>query len=188
MVRVVYYTSDLHFGHARIIELCSRPFENVTEMDEALIANWNRKVKQKDTVYIVGDIIWDKKRVGEYIERLNGTKILIPGNHDSDWAGREESKKYFSLVTKYHECSHNGHKITLCHYPMLEWRDSRESLKKTSYHIHGHIHNRISEDYFCLFRIDNALNCGVDINGFEPVTLEELIENNRAFKQRALLL
>ena len=30
---------------------------------------------------------------------------------------------------------------------------------------------------------DQMLNAGVDINGFAPVTLDELIENNRRFKE-----
>lgn len=33
-----------------------------------------------------------------------------------------------------------------------------------------------------LAQMDKALNAGVDINGFAPVTFEELVENNRRFK------
>ena len=47
---MVYYISDLHFGHANIIKLCNRPFSDVNEMNEALIANWNNKVTNGDTV------------------------------------------------------------------------------------------------------------------------------------------
>ncbi len=39
-------------------------------------------------------------------------------------------------------------------------------------------------DFWPLIRNrDRVMNAGVDINGFEPVTLEELIENNKAFKE-----
>ena len=41
---MVYFTSDLHFGHANVIGLCSRPFADVEQMDRALIENWNRRV------------------------------------------------------------------------------------------------------------------------------------------------
>lgn len=52
---MIYYTADLHFGHANIIKLCHRPFASIEEMDEKLIEKWNNKVKNGDTVYIVGD-------------------------------------------------------------------------------------------------------------------------------------
>ena len=64
---MIYFTSDLHFGHSNIIKLCNRPFATVEEMDRALMEGWNKKVKKCDTVYIIGDIIWDKKLVEYYI-------------------------------------------------------------------------------------------------------------------------
>ena len=39
-----FFTSDTHFGHANIIRLCNRPFQNVEEMNEVLIENWNKVV------------------------------------------------------------------------------------------------------------------------------------------------
>lgn len=184
---MIYFTSDLHFGHSNIIKLCNRPFATVEEMDRALMEGWNKKVKKCDTVYIIGDIIWDKKLVEYYITRLNGKKILIPGNHDHNWAKNTDYHKYFLQVTKYLEINLGGHPVTLCHYPMLEWRESREE-RKTGYLIHGHIHNRVSEDYLPLYKSFNALNAGADINGFVPVTFEELVENNNKFKLRCLEL
>ena len=49
---MILFTSDLHLGHNNIIKLCNRPFNNLEEMDEALITNWNKKVKNGDTVSI----------------------------------------------------------------------------------------------------------------------------------------
>ena len=38
-------------------------------------------------------------------------------------------------------------------------------------------------DFWPLLRSrDRVLNAGVDINGFQPVTFEELLENNRSWK------
>ncbi len=184
---MILFTSDLHFGHKNIIELCNRPFRDVEEMDEALIENWNRKVKKNDTVYILGDIVWYKKDLSYYMNRLSGEKILITGNHDEPWAKKEESKQYFKDILPYLETHLNSHPITMCHYPMLEWRSSREELKrKLGYHIHGHIHNRVASEYLQLYLQFNALNAGVDVNNFEPVTFDELLENNMAFKLSAL--
>ena len=181
------FTSDLHFGHKNIVDLCKRPFVDVDEMDAALIERWNRKVKKNDIVYLTGDVVWDKKKVACYMEQLSGKKILVAGNHDSTWIKREECQKYFEEIVPYLEVHLNGHPITMCHYPMLEWRSSREeSKRKLGYLIHGHIHNRIAEEYRQLFLHFNALNAGIDINNFEPVTFEELISNNLNFKLNAL--
>ncbi len=68
---------------------------------------------------------------------------------------------------------------TLCHFPVVTW----PHMKKT-YMIHGHLHNETNFDFWHVLRDnDRILNAGVDINGFEPVTLEELVENNRKFKE-----
>ena len=181
------FTSDLHFGHKNIVDLCRRPFADVEEMDAVLIENWNRKVKKNDVVYLTGDVVWDKKKVAYYMERLSGKKILVAGNHDSTWVKREECQKYFEEIVPYLEAHLNGHPITMCHYPMLEWRSSREeSKRKLGYLIHGHIHNRIADEYRQLFLQFNALNAGVDVNDFSPVTFDELVENNLRFKLIAL--
>ena len=185
---MIYFTSDLHFGHANIIRLCNRPFGDVTEMDEALIAGWNRRVKPTDTVYLVGDIVWNHKLVPLYMERLAGKKILISsGNHDASWVRKEACRPYFEDMVPYLETRLEGRLITLCHYPMLEWRNSREEAPRhLGYLIHGHIHNRVSEEYRPLFLQPHALNAGADVNGFAPVTFEELLANNMAFKRAAL--
>ena len=181
------FTSDLHLGHRNIVNLCKRPFADVDEMDAVLINNWNRKVKKNEVVYLTGDAVWDKKKVAFYMEQLTGKKILIAGNHDSIWIKREECQKYFEDIVPYLEVHLNGHPITMCHYPMLEWRSSREeSKRKLGYLIHGHIHNRIADEYHQLFLQFNALNAGVDVNSFEPVTFEELVKNNLSFKLQAL--
>ena len=55
---MIFVTSDLHFGHANVIKFDNRPFQNVEEMDRALIALWNETVSKRDTVYILGDFSW----------------------------------------------------------------------------------------------------------------------------------
>lgn len=178
---MIYFTSDLHLGHDNIIKLCNRPFDSVEEMDETIISNWNKRVKKNDTVYVVGDFIWKESDLSKYISRLSGKKILIVGNHDK-WAKKEEYAKFFEYITKYEEVSLNGHQLTLCHYPMVEWKNSRkEGTSRLGYLIYGHIHNNIRSEYKLLFETYNALNAGVDINNFEPVSFDELVDNNKFF-------
>lgn len=184
---MVFFTSDLHLGHGNILTLCGRPFTSVEEMDAAIIRNWNKRVQKCDTVYILGDVLWDKRRVGEYMHALNGKKHLIVGNHDTPWARKAANQGYFEEVVPYLETHLNGYPVTMCHYPMLEWKGSREDPPhRIGYHIHGHIHNRVSDEYRPLYRQFNALNAGMDVNGFTPVTFEELLENNMAFKLACL--
>ena len=174
-----YYIADLHLGHEKIIELCSRPFSSIEEMDEALIAAWNKKVHRDDRVYIVGDLIYKSAADPEkYLSRLKGKKYLILGNHDSDWLGKVDEKKWFEEVTPMLTVNTGHGNGMLCHYPVIDYR--------AKYLIHGHVHLRTNEDWWHVLKNDErALNAGVDVNGFEPVTLEELMENNASYKQRS---
>ena len=165
---------------------CRRPFSCVEEMDEVLIERWNKRVHKNDTVFILGDIVWRKALVPFYMQRLKGKKVLIAGNHD-EWVKDKGTHAYFEKVVRYEEIKIDGRPLTMCHYPMLEWNASRrEGERRLGFLIHGHIHNRVSEEYRPLFIKHNALNAGVDINGFSPVTFEELLENNMRFKLAAL--
>ena len=75
----LYFTSDTHFHHEGIIKFCSRPFKNVEEMNEALIANWNRVVRPEDIVFHLGDFcLGGSAEWTGILERLNG-KIYL--NH-----------------------------------------------------------------------------------------------------------
>lgn len=185
---MIYFTSDLHLGHKNILKLSNRPFSTIEEMDEILIRNWNDKVKGCDTVYIVGDLIYKSQEPEKYLKELKGKKVLIIGNHDSGWLGKIDVEKYFIKTTMLLEQSLCNHIMTLCHYPMLEWRGSRKDVncKKLGYLVHGHIHNRVEDKYLELFKSPHALNAGVDINNFEPVTFEELCVNNIKHKNTIL--
>ncbi len=55
----IWFTSDTHFGHANIIRFCDRPFKDIQEMNERLIANWNAVVRPGDSVYHMGDFSTD---------------------------------------------------------------------------------------------------------------------------------
>jgi len=180
VIAIIYFTGDQHFGHANIIKHCNRPFDTVSEMDEYLLAEWNNRVTTNDTVYILGDRFFrNAVSASDYLCKLHGKKHLIKGNHDKDWMKKTNLEKHFQSVSNMIEFSDGSHKITLCHYPLMTWN----GIAKGSYHIHGHIHNNVDAAYFQLLKsMPNALNAGVDINHFRPVTFAELVKNNQEFK------
>lgn len=193
----ILFTSDLHLGHRNIISTCGRNaescgenFSTVEEMNDFLIDKWNQKVKDSDEVYILGDLSFRSSvSVKTYLKQLKGCKHLIVGNHDFQWQKNiQNMNDYFESVSNLEVIKLNGKLITLCHYPLLEWNGSRRAgNQKTSnsWLIHGHIHN--SRDNIFEYIRDNlscALNCGVDINDFEPVTFEELLKNNNKWYGR----
>ena len=176
---MIYFTADTHFGHENVIRFCCRPYATAAEMDEALIDNWNSRVKGNDTVFVLGDMFFRSDNAGEILRRLKGKKRLLVGNHDGSWMTKVDVSRYFASNDLMLELSDGRHALTLCHYPLLTWKHA-----KKSYMIHGHIHNDTGADFWPLLAArDNVLNAGVDINGYQPVTFDELLENNRVFKR-----
>ena len=169
---MIFYTADPHFGYEPT--LVWRPqFSSVEEMDEALIAAWNAVVSDEDTVYLIGDIGWNGGHVPcRTLARLNGHKHLIRGNHDTGYADAPLLHRYFESVSDFWELEDGEHHVILCHYPIL--------YNKRGYMIHGHLHGSgVFHDTLAGF--PRVLNAGVDVNGFAPVTLRQLIANNERF-------
>ena len=158
--------------------MCERPFPDVETMNESMIAAWNERVRGNDTVYVVGDMFFRCPDPESILKRLKGKKRLIVGNHDSTWMSKVDMGRYFLSVDSFLETSDGAHALTLCHYPMVTWKHTIRS-----YMIHGHIHADTGADFWPLLRCrENVLNAGVDVNGYRPVTFDELVENNRKFK------
>ena len=177
---MTYFTSDQHFGHFNIIRLSRRPFKTIEEMDETMVERWNAKVKDDDTVYVLGDLFFRAATVEPILERLKGRKHLMLGNHDGSWTDRVNLADYFESVQTLKEVTVDGRLITMCHYPMLSYPQARRG-----YMIYGHIHNNTGDDYWPLImRRPRMLNAGVDVNNFEPVAFDELLVNNNAFQRR----
>ena len=175
----IFFTSDLHFGHKNIIRFDNRPFFSVEEMDNALISNWNRKVSDEDTVYVLGDISWynDEKTV-EIFNKLRGNKILIKGNHDR---AHGKVRNCFKEIADYKEIYVGENKIILCHYPIIFFNRHHYG----AYMFYGHVHNshewQMTDNYRQeLEQLDiecNAYNVGVMVQNYEPVTFEEVLAN-----------
>jgi len=161
---MLYFTSDTHFGHHNIIKYCRRPFSNVTEMDEALIANWNDMIEANDDVYHLGDVAFGgAKQTIKYLERLNGRIHLIEGNHDRRYRKELEKAGCLRWVKPLHEITHNEQKIVMCHYSMRVWNGSHRG----AWQLFGHSHGTIEVP---------GLSCDVGVDSwlYAPVSFEML--------------
>ena len=171
---MIYYTSDPHFFHENMIRLCSRPFQTVEEMNQVILERWNLTVGKNDIIYILGDFAMryeNLQDVYNLLTRLHGKKVLITGNHDKL---RKDIKfcKYFDYVKNYDEIVDNNRRVILFHYPMEDWN----GRWRGSYHLYGHIHN---SDKCIHGHIENRFNVCSDVHNFTPITLDQLIEQER---------
>ena len=163
----IFLTSDTHFGHERIIELCGRPFQSVEEMDEVMVARWNRVVGPRDDVWHLGDFAHRSVNMPRLFDRLNGRKKLVVGNHDND----ETANAGWMEVSTLTEIRLNKRKIVLCHYPLEEWN----GFYRGSLHAHGHQHKKVRTSMF-VEGLPRRSDVGVDANSFYPIAVDELIE------------
>lgn len=159
-----YFIADTHFGHEKIIKICNRPFTSAEEMEKQIIDNWNNKVSDEDTVYILGDFSFKmtKENAINILKQLNGKKVLIKGNHDK-FVGQRDFDNCFEKVCDYLQITENKQQLILSHYPIIDYAGMYYGAKM----IYGHIHNKYipHKDMFCV---------SVECINYEPVTIEEL--------------
>ena len=175
-----YYTSDLHLDHKNVIKYCGRPFSDVTEMNAALIANWNARVRDGDTVYILGDFCMSgAANTANFARQLNGRKVLVPGNHDTFAFNPKFDPSVFDEIIDRAMCTVSDpfieRKIVLCHFPLAAWRRKENG----ALHFYGHVHNSTDELYPYMQEIENSFNVGVDVQEFFPKTAAEIVASGR---------
>lgn len=170
---MVYYIGDTHFGDKRVMELAGRPYSSTAEMDNDIVRKWNQRVKNRDTVCILGDFAFNDA-YAQIVEQLRGKKVLLLGNHDEVLS--IETLQKFDCVKTIYTIDDDGRSVCLCHYPLLSYNRSIYG----GYHVFGHIHNNFNDKaYYLQAQLPNSFNCGADVVGFTPRTLNELI----AFKK-----
>ena len=191
-----YFTADTHFGHGNIIRYTNRPMLKSTdldekgnwvspyiankrtqEMDKMLIRNWNQRIKDEDTVFVIGDFCFNKSteapkgNVFDYYKgKLNGNIVFIRGNHDKS---NKNKSKITSLVINI-----GNQFINLTHNPAHA--DERFKINLT-----GHVHNnwkikRIKKG----FSFTDCINVGVDVCSYFPITYEEIEQRYTAWKKK----
>jgi calcineurin-like phosphoesterase family protein len=183
----VFLVSDTHFGHAGVCRFVRndgvtklRPWDTAEEMDEAMIAAWNERVRPTDKVYHCGDVVINRKALST-LARLNGDKVLIRGNHDI--FRDDEYRKYFRELRAYHVM--NG--MILSHIPLHE-----ASLGRFGVNIHGHTHaNRVMKargvdartgETLYSDEIDTRYHCVCveQTPNFAPILFEDVIKRIEA--------
>ena len=191
----IFYTADLHLGHARINELSGRPFSSVEAMNAALIKRWNSRVEPDDHVYVLGDVCMG--RLDEslaLIKLLHGRKLLVVGNHDrpfTDDAVKRQaaSKRYFDAgfdAIGYQwlgQTLRNSQRVLLCHFPYQgdshdvdRYVDRRPPDDGKTWLLHGHVHEAWRQR-------GRQINVGVDAWAGAPVPQETIIEMISAGEQ-----
>lgn len=164
-----FLISDTHFGHAGVTKFLRadgvtklRPWDSVEEMDEAMINNWNKVVGPKDVVWHLGDVVINRKAL-KTLDRLNGRKKLVMGNHDIFNA--EDYLAYFEDLKGFHKLD----TFALSHIPLHV-----DSIGRwASGNIHGHLHSNNVVDKWG--KIDPRYICVcVEQTDFTPMDFEEI--------------
>lgn len=85
----LYTIADLHLplGVEKPMDIFGHSWAGYVDRLEY---NWQRKIKPDDTVVLPGDFSWatyleQSEKDFEFLNRLNGKKILLKGNHDYWW-------------------------------------------------------------------------------------------------------
>lgn len=170
----LFFTSDTHWSHFNIARLCNRPFNSRKEMDERLIANWNKVVPEDGIVIHCGDFMLPHKigykEYSKYVSRLNGTIYLTRGNHDRIDLGNYDNKLIVS------DCLYIQVEKTLIyaqHYPCLAFKGDIQAFG----HLHtlsdGMVHG-LDSDVVSKLKF-NQYDVGVDQNNYTPISYNQLI-------------
>ena len=179
----IYYTADLHFNHTFVAK--TRAFQDDTDHDEDLIERFNSVLTKRDHLWILGDVFNGSITEGlKQVERLNGVKHLVIGNHDAPWPENRRAHnaqrrflEVFETVQLHAQHRIGEHRVNLSHLPYkgdhkdtdryTQWRLPDEGLPL----LHGHVHQAWA-------RWHNQINVGVDFNPY-PLHrdhIQELLE------------
>lgn len=205
-----FFVSDLHINHKNVIDFCDRPYSSVEEMDEAIIEQWNLQVNPKDTVYFLGDFGINKKKIldPDIVNKLNGKKHAIIGNHDLGHSRLNKNKNVESIKNKYLKAGwetvsvaatlilKDGTQVIMTHLPPSNEYDKRYSEYKVTNnpklnYLHGHLHghylkkdNMIDVAFDAELRLrteDEIIETFNDERNFIPTRLTDKYKENDLF-------
>lgn len=172
----IWFTSDLHLGHANVIKFDHRPFTDVREMADSIRDMWNRKVQPGEHVFILGDVIWGSQKTAleNFNKNFNGIKHIILGNHDKEHDHNFDCFETVDRLAKIVVTGPDGKRqgMTLCHYPMMSWDGSF----RKEWNLFGHVHNNMKiEDYrFNQCNVGYPSDWGFIDNKFDLYSFEDV--------------
>lgn len=170
---MIWFTSDLHFGHDREFIWGARGYTSVDEMDDLQISKWNLLINEDDDVYVLGDLsLGSHDNINKYIPQLKGKIHIVLGNHDT--LAREEIYKTLPNVIEIAPAirlKYKKYNFFLTHYPCLTGNLEKESLKQMTLNIYGHTHQKTNfyEDRPYMYHV------GVDSHDGFPVSIDTII-------------
>lgn len=153
-----YFIGCLHLSHLNIAKM--RGFETAEEHDAHLIKEWNSVVNKRDLVYILGDITMESSKPYYLLNKLNGIKKVVLGNHD---LGKHvpELLKYVNSVAGM--VKYKGNILSHCPIHPME-------LRRFGVCLHSHIHNAVIEGEYK----ERYIHVDAHIIDYKPKTLEQL--------------
>jgi calcineurin-like phosphoesterase family protein len=149
----VWYTSDLHFGHAKVAE--QRGYHSTIDHDGRIADIWNSMVRPDDIVYVLGDVALSSHSAAR-VASLNGHKRLISGNHDASHPMHRNAHTGvlkmldagFESVQAHGRRRSQGVEFLMSHHPyegdhtaedrQVQWRLRDMGVPL----VHGHVHSQ----------------------------------------------
>ena len=168
----IWFSADFHFWHTNIIKYCNRPFRTSEEMNETMIANWNRVVNPEDQCYILGDFAFcPPDKAANTARRLHGKKYLIKGNHDRTKM-LVALEPFFEWIKDVHllnvqdkKSQYGNQQIWLSHYCHLVWPQQGYGV----WHLFAHSHGKCPVPFAA-----KAIDVGVDCWQYGPVSYSQI--------------
>ena len=184
--RKVWIISDTHFGHKNICRgvtewrlpdgsvpiAQTRDFDNIGEMNDAIVHGINSVVGQDDVLIHLGDWSFGGfENVKIFRDRIVCQEIhLILGNHDHHIENnRGDCQELFTSVNHYSKLMYKLDTLVLMHYPIDSW----DGLNKGHIHLHGHVHLPTGK----IFGKGRRMDVGIDGSlFFAPYSLDNVIK------------
>ena len=160
----IWFIADPHFGHAKIIEYCHRPFADIGAMNAELVFRWNAKVKKDDVIWCLGDFaLGSKDNVKKFVSQLNGKIKLVMGNHDSRKVSFYYDAGFYRVYDHPVLIANN---ILLSHLPY----DGSKLKSSGMLNLYGHVHSSMLHDTIT----SNRVCCCVERWDYSPISWKEI--------------